>query len=136
MREWLGCAAALALVVTAGCGRSSRHEGVSSAGSPGKGGNGDGGSGVGGASGKGGFGGIANAGRGGDVPTAGAAGGTGGIADCSVDPTEIDGLSFLVHFTDTDGFRCCEGVPGPTTFHFEQAAADLEVVIGSEGQAF
>jgi hypothetical protein len=100
------------------------------------GGSGVGGSGVGGASGKGGVGGAANAGQGGSGAVAGATGGTGPYDDCSVDPTEIDGLSFLVRLTDGEGRRCCEQVPETMVFHFEIVESELEVVVGSEGQAF
>jgi hypothetical protein len=127
MKGILSGTSGLVLVLAVGCASSSlRHDGGSSgtAGEAGVGGS----SGRGGAGGKGGAGGV---GATGGAAGGGAMGGNGGGAGCTSDPAEIDGLSFTVNLPGT-----FDDIPGETVLHFEQVAAGLEVVFGSEGQAF
>ena len=114
----IGPIGGLLLVLAASCGESSSS-----------GHDGDGESGRGGSAGFGG-----SAGRGGSSGTGGDAGGGGLADDCSVDATEIDGQSFQWNLASSQTDNATGALA--SILFFENTSSGLEVVVGSEGQAF
>jgi hypothetical protein len=141
MNSVLGAASGLVLVLAAACASSSVKHVGKSVGNAGESGGEPGESGAGGSSGRGGAAGEGDVGANGPggVGAKGGAGGSGakGGSDgvgCTSDFTAIDGLSFSVRLAGINDDQCCGGLP--VVFHFEQTDTGLEVVLGTEGQAF
>jgi hypothetical protein len=130
-KRFVGWSSCVALAAVVACGPSSTVR-TTRAGRTGGAGNEAGGAGGNGApGGRAGTGGQELAGDG-DSPDSGTPGGNGGADDCSSDPSAIADLSFTVN----DGVLAGAKMIGATVFHFERSGDGLEVVIGSEGQAF
>jgi hypothetical protein len=139
VQKTIGFTVCVALVAAVACGSSSRKDDHSAAGGAGEAGAGAGGKG--GAGGSAGKGGAAGQGGKGGAGGMGAQSGKGGGAgstfdDCVSDSPQLVGAAFTVYLRDPTQTDCCGELPVPTSFHFEQGDAGLELVIGTLGQAY
>lgn len=128
MKHLLGLFSLLALAAAGACGSSSDSGGPLGSGGMGAPNGGK----------------LGGGGTAGNVPIAGESpGGTGGTGgtdgtgiDCSSDSSQLTGATFDVRLTALDPYQCCDD-PTPFIFHFDETSAgELELVVGSRGQAF